>query len=396
MNRMKTFAATIVPARKVNVAVRPKLSATSPPRSGPMEEPSACAPKRTPMLVPPMLLGVVSRSHACSTGRIAYRKKPRTATKNTNASDLPASAMKTSTTAVIAMLVIITLLRPMRSDRWPAMGAAAKPAVAEQPGQAAEILAQGLRPRFARGLAFLPAELHRSEENENEERDHNSGNDVQDHHFAPGKHCEQRPHDDGRDGVADVPAHSVQREDEALAVRETARERGNRRRMPQAVAEPDERHATQKHQVAVREAHQEIWKTHPEERGSHQHALASDGVDEHSAGDVCDGACDVLAGHDQADLAVGKAQFLPDDGQDQIESRRIPVRERVAERDQPHLAVRAARGFGDGSGDAHFASPRRDVISSRRPSARCPRRASSICPFRRASGSDRSAGSSRS
>src|SRR6267143_2347934 len=71
MNRMKRLAATIVPARKWKVALRPKLSATSPPRSGPIEEPTACAPKRTPMLVPPMFLGVVSRSHACSTGRIA-------------------------------------------------------------------------------------------------------------------------------------------------------------------------------------------------------------------------------------------------------------------------------------------------------------------------------------
>src|SRR5437773_2981171 len=37
--RRKRFAATIVPARKVNVVGRPKLSATSPPRSGPTEEP---------------------------------------------------------------------------------------------------------------------------------------------------------------------------------------------------------------------------------------------------------------------------------------------------------------------------------------------------------------------
>src|SRR5713226_2815184 len=48
MNRMKRFAATIVPARKVNVAGRPKLSATSPPRSGPIDEPRACAPNSTP------------------------------------------------------------------------------------------------------------------------------------------------------------------------------------------------------------------------------------------------------------------------------------------------------------------------------------------------------------
>src|SRR5882762_7455103 len=65
--------------------------------------------------------------------------------------------------------------------------------------------------------------------------------------------------------------------------------------------------------------------------------------------------CQYIAG---ADLAVGEPQLLADDGQDQVESRRIPVRERVAECDQPHLAVRAEWGFGGGNGDAHFASPR--------------------------------------
>src|SRR6266852_312114 len=157
-----------------------------PPSSGEIEEPSACAPKRTPMLVPPMFFGVVSRSHACSTGRIAYRKKPRTATKNTNASDLPATAMKTSTTAVIAMLVIMTLLRPMRSDRWPATGEAAKPAACS-------------------------ANMQRAEKDEDEERDHNAGDDVQYPHLSPREHREQRAHDDRRDGVADVAAHAVQR-----------------------------------------------------------------------------------------------------------------------------------------------------------------------------------------
>src|SRR2546430_9090003 len=41
MNRMKRFAATIVPARKANGPGRPELSAPSPPRSGPAAEPRA-------------------------------------------------------------------------------------------------------------------------------------------------------------------------------------------------------------------------------------------------------------------------------------------------------------------------------------------------------------------
>ena len=36
--------------------------------------------------------------------------------------------MNTSTTAVITMLAVITPRRPSRSDRWPAIGEAAKPA----------------------------------------------------------------------------------------------------------------------------------------------------------------------------------------------------------------------------------------------------------------------------
>ncbi len=253
-----------------------------------------------------------------------------------------------------------------------------------------------MSPRLRNSAGTPRAELHRSEENEDEERDHDPGNDVQDHHFAPGEYGEQRPHDDGRDRVADVPAHAVQREHEALPFREAPRERGNRRRMPQAVAETHQRHAAEQHQVAVGEAHEQIWEPYPEERGGHQHAFAADGIDEHPAGDIRDGARDVLAGHDETDLAVGKVQFLPDDGQDQIEGRRIPVRERVAERDQPHLAVRAPAGFGHGNGDAHSVLLKPDIINFRRASARRPRRAWSISRSRRACGSDRSAGSSRS
>src|SRR5262249_32424703 len=69
MKKMNRFAMTMVTARKVNAAESPKRSATMPPSTGPTEEPSAWAPNSTPMLVPPMFFGVVSSSHACSTGR---------------------------------------------------------------------------------------------------------------------------------------------------------------------------------------------------------------------------------------------------------------------------------------------------------------------------------------
>ena len=48
--------------------------------------------------------------------------------KNTKACERPATAMKASTTADIAMLDTMMRRRPIRSDKWPATGVAANPA----------------------------------------------------------------------------------------------------------------------------------------------------------------------------------------------------------------------------------------------------------------------------
>ena len=45
---------------------------------------------------------------------------------------------------------------------------------------------------------------------------------------------------------------------------------------------------------------------------------------------------------DQPDLAERQAQLVADDGQQQVEGGRIPMRQRVAQRDQPDFAERVA------------------------------------------------------
>src|SRR5262249_34691277 len=65
-------------------------------------------------------------------------------------------------------------------------------------------------------------------------------------------------------------------------------------------------------------------------------------------GDVRDSRGDVLASHDEPDLAVGEAELVADQRKQQVERRRIPVRERMAGGDQPQLAPGAGPGFGIG------------------------------------------------
>ena len=69
-----------------------------------------------------------------------------------------------------------------------------------------------------------------------------------------------------RERVAGIAAHAVQRQHEPLALRKALRERRDRRRMPQVVADADQRHAQKQRPVAVREAHQQIRHADPEQR----------------------------------------------------------------------------------------------------------------------------------
>ena len=65
------------------------------------------------------------------------------------------------------------------------------------------------------------------------------------------------------------------------------------------------------------------------------------------------------------DLAVAEAHLPADDRQDEIERRRVPMRERVAEGDEPNLAKRSRRGLGvDGDGRAHGLPAFFNTISS--------------------------------
>jgi hypothetical protein len=179
------------------------------------------------------------------------------------------------------------------------------------------------------------------------------GHHVENHDFAPGEPGEERAHDERGERIADVAPHAVDREHQALAFGKAPRERRDRGRVPEAVAETHQGDAGEQHEVGMAESHQQVGKPHPEERHGHEHALAPDGVDEDAAGNIGHGARQVLAGHDEADLAVGEAQLPPDDRQQQVERGGIPVRERMAQGDQPDVAKRP-RGSRSGRGRAHL------------------------------------------
>ena len=111
--------------------------------------------------------------------------------------------------------------------------------------------------------------------------------------------------------------------------------------MPEVVADAEQGRAGEHHPIGVRKAHHEIGKADPEQRHRHQQALAADRVDENPARDVGDRAGRELAGQDRADLAVAQAELGADQRQQQIERRRIPMRQRVADADDPDLLKRA-------------------------------------------------------
>src|SRR5204862_8271283 len=55
------------------------------------------------------------------------------------------------------------------------------------------------------------------------------------------------------------------------------------------------------------------------------------------------GRANLLACHDQPDLAIRKTELAADQRQQQVEGRRIPVRQAMADRDQPHIAKGMSR-----------------------------------------------------
>ena len=185
---------------------------------------------------------------------------------------------------------------------------------------------------------MLRAELKRAEQDEDQHRDDESRQDVHHDHLPPREQRKQRADHHRRNRVADVAAHAVQRKNQAFALRVALAERRDRRRMPDAVAKADQRDAREQHRVAVGKADEKVREADPEQRYRHQQALAAHGVDQHSARHIGNGRGNVLAGHDQPDLAVRQTELAADQRQQQVEGRRIPVRQAMADGNQPHIA----------------------------------------------------------
>jgi hypothetical protein len=113
--------------------------------------------------------------------------------------------------------------------------------------------------------------------------------------------------------------------------------------MPQIVADTNQGRAGEQQPIGVGETHQQVGNADPGERDRHQHALASDAVDDEAAGHVGDRAGHELHGQDRADLGIAQAELVADQRQQQEERGWVPMGERVPDADQPDIDERSPR-----------------------------------------------------
>ena len=184
------------------------------------------------------------------------------------------------------------------------------------------------------------ADIHAAEQHQNHASHQDAGHDVDDHDVAPAHAGEQPAGGERRQRIADIAAHAVDRDDKSLALRKRARQERDRRRVPEIIADADETGAGEQRPVRVREAHQQIGRADPAQRERHEQALARHRIGDHAAGNVGQRAAHELAGQDRTDLLIAEVQLVADQRQQQIKRRRIPMGERVAERDQPDIGKR--------------------------------------------------------
>ncbi len=211
--------------------------------------------------------------------------------------------------------------------------------------QIAQAFAQGCAGLLVRMVA---ADAQPADQHQNDASHQDAGHDVDDHNVAPTRDGQKPSRGQRRQRIANIAAHAVNRNDEALALWKRAREQRDRGRMPEIVADADKAGAGEQRPVGMREAHQQIRCADPAQRQRHEQALARHRVRDHSARNVGQRAADELTGQDRTDLLVAEVQLVADQRQQQIERRRIPVGERVAERDEPDVGERpgGARGRG--------------------------------------------------
>ena len=231
-----------------------------------------------------------------------------------------------------------------------------KPAGSKQRAQSRQVLGHCLPfvPVAARSLSCGSSrrQSQRAEKGQ-EDRHRDARDNVHDYDRPPAEHCQQCSDRKRSKRIADVTAHAVQRQHQPFALGEALGQGGNRRWVPQIIADADQRDAEQKQPVAVSKSHQQVRHTDPEQGNRHQQPLLAHGIDERATGYVGDRAGDVLAGHDEPDLAIAEIELATDDRQQQVEGRRVPVRQAMADRDQPYVAkglVRSSVGCGSDGG----------------------------------------------
>ena len=201
--------------------------------------------------------------------------------------------------------------------------------------RAAHPVATSLPPRGCVGAEIEPAD-----QKQNNARHQHAGNDVDDDDIAPAHAREQKTGGKRRQCIAHIAAHAVDRNHEAFALRKRTRQQRDRGRVPKIVADADQARTAEQRPIRMREAHQQVGCADPAQRQRHEQPFARHRIGDHAAGNVGQRSADKLTSQDRADLAVAQAQFVADERQQQIERRRIPMGEHVAERDQPDVGKR--------------------------------------------------------
>ena len=246
------------------------------------------------------------------------------------------------------MLLMMMRRRPILSDRWPAIGAAVKPAtcmpnmqppirIDEKPISRARktgrkvssvlwVMARKPPPADSMSSVRLPSNWRKSRSrwrgaagslvaaglrlwncmrprlDQDDAGHHHARDDVEHHDVAPAQQRQHGADHQRRHRVPDIAAHAVDRHHQPAPLGKAPRQQRNGGRVPEVVADADQGGAAEQHPVLMAEPHQQIGGADPEQGERHEQALAVDRIHQHAARHIGERARGRLAGQDRADL----------------------------------------------------------------------------------------------
>ena len=122
--------------------------------------------------------------------------------------------------------------------------------------QRAEPAQHAHQPVFVAAGEMFVARLRPHEVEQQHDRHDDAGDDVEHHHVAPAQHRQHGAGDQRRHRIADIAGHAVKRHDQAAPVRVAVAEQRDGGRVPEIIADADQRRAAEQHPIGVADAHQ--------------------------------------------------------------------------------------------------------------------------------------------